>query len=134
MKNALTKAEINLNDIQIAELYDQSTFLEMVSLEDLGFSKHGRAWQDVAESLKEPQRSYRVNGQELYVNTDGGLKADGNPLGATGGAQIYEIVQQLKGEAGNRQVKIDTELKYGCALELEGFGTKAYVHFLRRAD
>ena len=134
MKNVLAKAEINLNDIQIAELYDQSTFLEMVSLEDLGFSKHGRAWQDIAESLKESQRSYKVNGQELYVNTDGGLKADGNPLGATGGAQIYEIVQQLKGEAGNRQVKTDTDLKYGCVLELEGFGTKAYVHLLRRAD
>ena len=106
----------------------------MVSLEDLGFSKRGVAWKDIAESLKESQRSYRVNGKEVYVNTDGGLKADGNPLGATGGAQIYEIVQQLMGEAGNRQVKTDIELRYGCAVELEGFGTKAYVHILRRGD
>jgi len=134
MKNAVKTAGIVLTDIQIAELYDQSTFLEMVSLEDLGFSKRGIAWRDVAENLKDPQRFYRVNDKELYANTNGGLKADGNPLGATGGAQIYEIVQQLRGEASNRQVKTDTELKYGCALELEGFGTKAYVHILRRGD
>ena len=134
MRNALKTAGIAQSDIQIAEFYDQSTFLEMVSLEDLGFSKRGTAWQSVAESLKESERFYRVNGKELYVNTNGGLKADGNPLGATGGAQIYEIVQQLKGKAGDRQVKTDADLQYGCALELEGFGTKAYVHILRRGD
>jgi len=134
MKNAVKTAKIELADIQIAELYDQSTLVEMVSLEDLGFAKRGQAWKDIAESLKESQRCYRVNDKELCVNTDGGLKADGNPLGATGGAQIYEITLQLKGEAGNRQVKTDAELEYGCALELEGFGTKAYVHILRRGD
>jgi acetyl-CoA C-acetyltransferase len=134
MRNALKKAEITQNDIQIAELYDQSTFLEMVSLEDLGFSKRGEAWQSIAESLNESQSFYRVNGKELHVNTNGGLKADGNPLGATGGAQIYEIVKQLQGKAGNRQVATDADLQLGCALELEGFGTKAYVHILRRGD
>jgi len=134
MRNALKNAEVAQNDIQIAEFYDQSTFLEMVSLEDLGFSKRGEAWQNVAESLNGSQRFYRVNGKELYVNTNGGLKADGNPLGATGGAQIYEIVKQLQGKAENRQVKTDTDLQLGCALELEGFGTKAYVHILRRGD
>ena len=134
MRNALKKAEVTQNDIQIAEFYDQSTFLEMVSLEDLGFSKRGEAWQNIAESLNESQCFYRVNGKELYVNTNGGLKADGNPLGATGGAQIYEIVKQLQGKAGNRQVKTDTDLQLGCALELEGFGTKSYVHILRRGD
>jgi len=134
MRNALKKAEITQNDIQIAELYDQSTFLEMVSLEDLGFSKRGTAWQSIAESLNDSQRFYRVNDKELYVNTNGGLKADGNPLGATGGAQIYEIVHQLQGKAGNRQVTTGTDLQLGCALELEGFGTKAYVHILKRGD
>jgi acetyl-CoA C-acetyltransferase len=134
MRNALKKAEITQNDIQIAELYDQSTFLEMVSLEDLGFSKRGEAWQSIAESLNESQSFYRVNGKELHVNTNGGLKADGNPLGATGGAQIYEIVKQLQGKAENRQVATDADLQLGCALELEGFGTKAYVHILRRGD
>jgi len=134
IKNALQTAKIELGNIQIAELYDQSTFLEMISLEDLGFSKRGKAWQDIAESLKEPKGFYRTNGNWLFVNTDGGLKADGNPLGATGGAQIYEIVKQLTGKAGNRQVRTDADLQYGCVLELEGFGTKAYIHILRRGD
>ncbi|MFQ6086949.1 MAG: thiolase family protein [Candidatus Bathyarchaeia archaeon] len=132
MQNALKTADIQPNDIQIAELYDQSTLLEMISLEDLGFSKKGEAWRDVYDSCKDYQGFYIINGRELFVNTNGGLKADGNPLGATGGAQIFEIVKQLRGEAGNRQVKTDKELRFGCALELEGFGTKAYVHILRR--
>jgi acetyl-CoA acetyltransferase len=131
MRNALKMASIRVGDIHIAEVYDQSTFLEMISLEDLGFSKRGRAWQDIAESLKESQSFYGIKGKELFVNTDGGLKADGNPLGATGGAQIYEVVKQLKGEADERQVKTTSDLEYGCVLELEGFGTKAYVHILK---
>jgi acetyl-CoA C-acetyltransferase len=132
MTNALKTADIEVGDIQIAELYDQSTFLEMISLEDLGFSQRGLAWQDIAESCEDFKGFYRTEKKELYVNTDGGLKADGNPLGATGGAQIYEIVKQLQDEAGNRQVKVDGDLQFGCVLELEGFGTKAYVHILRR--
>jgi len=134
IKSALKMADIRASSIQIAELYDQSTLLEMVSLEDLGFSLKGRAWQNIGESCKDFQGYYRVNGRELFVNTNGGLKADGNPLGATGGAQVFEVVTQLKGEAGDRQVKTDTDLQCGCVLELEGFGTKAYVHILRRGD
>jgi acetyl-CoA acetyltransferase len=57
----------------------------------------------------------------------GGLKGDGNPLGATGGAQVFEVVKQLRNEAGERQAKND-ELNCGCVLELEGFGTKGYVY------
>ena len=132
MQNALKMIDIQPNDIQIAELYDQSTLLEMISLEDLGFSKKGEAWQDVYTCCKDYQGFYTINGRELFVNTNGGLKADGNPLGATGGAQIFEIVKQIRGEAGNRQVKTGKELRFGCVLELEGFGTKAYVHILRR--
>lgn len=134
MENALKMAKAKTSDMQIAEVYDQSTFLEMVSLEDLGFSKRGTAWQDIDESFKQSETFYRVNGQELFVNTDGGLKADGNPLGATGGAQVYEIVKQLRGEAEKRQVPLDKDLKYGCVSELEGFGTKAYVHVLKKGD
>jgi acetyl-CoA C-acetyltransferase len=134
MKNALKMAETTTSDIQIAELYDQSTLLEMISLEDLGFSKRGKASQAINESCKEYNGFYKINGRELFVNTDGGLKADGNPLGATGGAQIFEVVTQLRGEAGDRQVKTDKDLQVGCVSELEGFGTKAYVHILRRSD
>jgi len=132
MKNALKTAGIELWDIQILELYDQSTLMEMISLEDLGFCEHGKAWMHVYESCQDYKGYYQIDGRKLFVNVNGGLKADGNPLGATGGAQIYEVFKQLKGKAGERQVKADGELKYGCVLELEGFGTKGYVHILGR--
>jgi acetyl-CoA C-acetyltransferase len=128
MEKALKAAGISLWDIQILELYDQSTVMEMVSLEDLGFCERGTAWKIIFESCKEYRGYYEVDGRKLFVNMNGGLKADGNPLGATGGAQIYEVVRQLRGEAGERQVEADKALKYGCVLELEGFGTKSYVH------
>ena len=130
MKNALKMSGISLRDIQVAELYDQSTFMEMISLEDLGFWEHGKSWMGVYESCQDYKGYYQVNGRKLFVNMNGGLKADGNPLGATGGAQIFEIFKQLRGEAGERQVKSDGKLKYGCVLELEGFGTKGYVYIL----
>jgi acetyl-CoA C-acetyltransferase len=132
MRNALKNAGKTLSDIQLVELYDQSTVMEMVSLEDLGFCKRGTAWRSIYESCENYKGYYEVDGKKLFVNMSGGLKADGNPLGATGGAQIFEIVKQLRGEAGERQAKSDIELKYGCVLELEGFGTKGYVHILGR--
>ena len=132
MKNALKMADIDVADIQIAEVYDQSTLLEMISLEDMSFSPRGKAWLHIYNSCKHYKGFYEINGKRLFVNTNGGLKADGNPLGATGGAQVFEIVKQLKGEAGSRQVSSDGELRWGCVLELEGFGTKAYVHILAR--
>jgi acetyl-CoA C-acetyltransferase len=133
MQNALKQAEVDLSDIQIAELYDQSTLLEMLSLEDLGFCERGKAWIDIYNSCEDFCGFYEIEGRKLFVNLNGGLKADGNPLGATGGAQIFEIVKQLRGEAGNRQAKVDGEYpKLGCVSELEGFGTKAYIHILGR--
>ena len=132
IKNALEAAKLKISDIQIAELYDQSTLLEMLSLEDLGFSEKGKAWLDISNSCKDYQGFYEIGGKKLFVNTNGGLKADGNPLGATGGAEVFEMVKQLKGEAGDRQVDADGELRFGCVLELEGFGTKAYVHIFGR--
>ncbi|UCE44111.1 MAG: thiolase domain-containing protein, partial [Candidatus Bathyarchaeota archaeon] len=132
MENALKMADLEMNEIDMAELYDQSTLLEMTSLEDLGFSKRGQAWLDIHNSCKDYEGFYQIEGKKLFVNTNGGLKADGNPLGATGGAQIFELVKQLKGEAGDRQAQANRDLRFGCALELEGFGTKAYIHILGR--
>ncbi|MEM3612471.1 MAG: hypothetical protein QXH40_00075 [Candidatus Bathyarchaeia archaeon] len=130
IEKALKTAGISLWNIQVLEVYDQSTVMEMISLEDLGFCERGTAWKIIFESCKDYKGYYEVNGKKLFVNMNGGLKADGNPLGATGGAQIYEVVKQLRGEAGERQIKTDEALKYGCVLELEGFGTKSYVHIL----
>ena len=134
MQTALKQAKVDINDIQIAELYDQSTLLEMISLEDLGFSKRGKAWLDIYDSCKEYCGFYEIEGRKLFVNLNGGLKADGNPLGATGGAQIFEVVKQLRGEAGSRQVEVNGDPpRLGCVSELEGFGTKAFIHILGRS-
>ena len=133
MQDALLQAKVEVKDIQVAELYDQSTLLEMISLEDLGFCKRGKAWLDIYKSCNEYSGFYEIDSRKLFVNGNGGLKADGNPLGATGGAQIFEIVTQLTEQAGDRQVDMDGETpKLGCVSELEGFGTKAYVHILGR--
>ncbi|MDH7476971.1 MAG: thiolase family protein [Candidatus Bathyarchaeota archaeon] len=132
IKNALKRAGISLWDIQILELYDQSTVMEMITLEDLGFCERGRAWQSIYQSCQDYKGYYEINGRKLFTNLNGGLKADGNPLGATGGAQIFEVFKQLRGEAGERQAKSDEKLSYGCVVELEGFGTKSYVYILGR--
>ncbi|MDR2707847.1 MAG: hypothetical protein LBB87_03765 [Nitrososphaerota archaeon] len=132
-KKAFKNSGIDLWDINLWQVNDQSTMMELVSLEDLGYCLPGTAWKSIVESYPNDKGCYEIDGRELYVNMDGGLKADGNPIGATGGAQIYEIFRQLTGKADQRQVAIDgVTPKYGGALEFEGFGTKAYVNILGR--
>ncbi len=130
MKKAAETAKISSSNITLWELNDQSTMMEMVSLEDLGLCQPGTAWKNIHESYQNNQTFYEIGGKQVYVNTDGGLKADGNPLGATGGAQVFEIYRQLRGEAAERQINVPDGLKYGGAVEFEGFGTKAYVTIL----
>jgi len=133
MKNASKMAGINHSNIAVAEVYDQSTVMEMVSMEDLGFCESGTAWKSIRGNCEDYEGYYEINGKKLFVNTNGGLKADGNPLGATGGAQIFEIFRQLRGEAGARQINFgQSSVPCGCALEFEGFGTKAYVSIFGR--
>ena len=132
MGEALKTSGVRLENIEVLELYDQSTMMGMVSLEDLGFCERGTAWRDIHESCREKQDYYECGENMLHVNVNGGLKADGNPLGATGGAEVFEVFQQLRQEAGESQVKTDRGLSYGCVHELEGFGTKAYVYILGR--
>ncbi len=131
MKAAVETAKIERKDIRILEVYDQSTVMEMIALEDLGFVERGTAWKHLYENFQDFNGYYELDGHDVYVNLNGGLKADGNPLGATGGAQIYEVFKQLREEAAERQVKVDDSC-LGCVLELEGFGTKAYVHIFGR--
>ncbi len=131
MKTASQQAKVTPSDLHVIEVNDQSTVMEMVSLEDLGFCPPGTAWQSIHEGCKHGQNYYEMGGRQLFVNTNGGLKADGNPLGATGGAQVFEVYRQLRGEAGERQVHLESGLpKDGCVVEFEGFGTKAYVTIL----
>ena len=85
-------------EVDVAAVHDCFTITEFVTYEDLGFSPVGKAKEDVDAG------TFSLGG-ELPVNTDGGLKCFGHPLGATGLRMIYEIYKQLQGKAGSRQVK-----------------------------
>ncbi|MFU8866716.1 thiolase family protein [Natronococcus sp.] len=98
-------------DIDVAELHDMFTILEFLQMEGLGFAEQGEAWELVEDG-------YTERDGELPVNTSGGLKSKGHPLGASGVAQGVEIYEQLVGEAGDRQV--DAEV--GLACNVGGFG------------
>jgi len=131
MKKTLKMANLSPLDIQLAEIYDQSTVMELISFEDLGFCEKGTAWKCIRGSCEDYDGYYETNGKKIFVNMNGGLKADGNPIGATGGAQIFEVFKQLRNEANERQVILnDKPPKIGCIQELEGFGTKAYTTIL----
>ncbi len=134
IKDALKTAKVELDDISILELYDQSTVMGLVSLEDLGFCEIGKAWIDIHQNYERDKNYYNIGSNPLFINVNGGLKADGNPLGATGGAETLEVFNQLRHKAGERQIAFDGELRYGCVHELEGFGTKAYTIILGRAE
>lgn len=85
------------SQISLAEVHDCFTPTELVLMEDLGFSERGRGWRDVLDG------AFDLDGT-LPVNPDGGLKSFGHPIGATGLRMLFECWQQLRGEAGERQV------------------------------
>jgi Acetyl-CoA acetyltransferase len=87
-----------LKQIGIAELHDCFTITEAITYEDLGFCPRGKAKEFVEAGV------FDIDG-ELAVNTDGGLKCFGHPLGASGIRMIYEIYKQMQGKAGARQRK-----------------------------
>jgi acetyl-CoA acetyltransferase len=96
-QEAYEKAGIGPEDIDLAEVHDCFTIAEMTRIENLGFCKPGEAGKLIDEGTTEI-------GGRIPVNTSGGLLAKGHPLGATGVAQVAEIVWQLRGQAGKRQV------------------------------
>jgi len=102
-KRAYEMAKKKPKDIDVAEVHDAFTILEIVNPEDLGFYKPGEGVTALINGKTE------LSG-ELPINTSGGLKARGHPVGATGLAQICEIVWQLRGEAEKRQVKANIGL------------------------
>ncbi|MDP2952791.1 MAG: acetyl-CoA acetyltransferase, partial [Chloroflexota bacterium] len=85
-------------EIDLAIVHDCFTITEMVIMEDLGFSPRGKAKEDIDAGF------FTLEGG-LPVNTDGGLKCFGHPVGASGLRMIYEVYKQLQGKAGPRQVK-----------------------------
>jgi len=121
-KKAYEMAGLKPEDIDVAEVHDCFTIAEIIAYEDLGFCKPGEGGK-LAESGET-----RLGGR-IPVNTSGGLKAKGHPVGATGTAQAYEVYLQLTGQADKRQVK-DAEI--GLTHNVGGSGATATVHIYRR--
>ncbi|WP_226481889.1 thiolase C-terminal domain-containing protein [Natrinema amylolyticum] len=110
-------------DIDVAELHDMFTILEFLQMEGLGFAEQGEAWKLVEDG-------YTERDGELPINTSGGLKSKGHPLGASGVAQGVEIYEQLVGEAGPRQVDADV----GLCCNVGGFGNCVITTIMEAAQ
>jgi acetyl-CoA C-acetyltransferase len=120
-KTAYKMAATTPDAVDVAEVHDCFTIAELIAYEDLGFCQTGEGGK-----LSETGQT-RLNGR-LPVNTSGGLKAKGHPVGATGTAQAYEIYLQLTGQADQRQVR---NAKLGLTHNVGGSGATATVHIYR---
>jgi acetyl-CoA C-acetyltransferase len=121
-KQAYTMAGLGPKDIDVAEVHDCFTIAEMMAYENLGFAKPGEGKELIAS-----KETYKEG--SIPVNIDGGLLSKGHPIGATGGSQIRTIVLQLRGDAGEMQVK-DPEI--GLVHNIGGVGLYGNVTILGR--
>jgi acetyl-CoA C-acetyltransferase len=122
-KEAFERAKIKPNEVNVAELHDAFTILEIAESEHVGFFKKGEGAKAVAAGKTQL-------GGHIPINISGGLKARGHPVGATGVAQIVELVWQLRHEVGKkRQVK---NAKTGFSVNFGGFGNNVLAFVLRR--
>jgi len=119
-KKAYKQAGIEPSDIDFAEVHDCFTIAEIMAIEDLGFFKKGEGGKAAEEGLT------ALDG-EIPINTSGGLKSKGHPVGATGIAQIHELLLQLRGKADKRQVE---KAEIGLAHNVGGSGGTAVIHIL----
>jgi acetyl-CoA C-acetyltransferase len=111
---AYEMAQIKPSDVQVAEIHDAFTIMEILAYEDLGFAKKGK------------EKMYALDGN-IVVNPRGGILGSGHPIGATGIAQVCEIVCQLRHDAGTRQVG---NCDIGLVHNLAAAGTSATVMIL----
>ncbi len=120
---AYRMAGVKPSDIEFAEVHDCFTIAEILALEDLGFVAKG-------EGGPFTLAGHTCLKGRLPVNASGGLKAKGHPVGATGVGQIYDVVQQIRGEAGERQLD---RHRLGLAQNLGGSGATSVVSILEAA-
>lgn len=119
---AYEMAKLGPQDIHVAEVHDCFAIAELCVLEALCFTERGRA----GEATRAGETTL---GGRIPVNTSGGLKSKGHPVGATGVAQVIEIVEQLRGDAGDRQVK---NARVGLTQNMGGSGASSVVHIFER--
>lgn len=120
-EKAFRQAGISVKDVDVVEVHDCFTIAEILAMEDLGFCKKGEGGEFIASG-------HTKLGNKMPVNTSGGLKACGHPVGATGVKQIVEITQQLQGRAGRKQV---SGAKVGVTHNVGGTGATVVVHVLQ---
>ncbi len=116
-KAALAQAGLQHKDIKVLEVHDCFSIAGIVAVEDLGFTRKGEGGKAFEEGRFDL-------GSDVSLNTSGGLKACGHPVGATGIKQAIEITLQLQGKAGKRQVDAD----YGMSHNVGGSGATVVVH------
>jgi len=120
-KKAFEQAQLSPSDINVMELHDAFSIVELIAYEDLGFCKKGEAKNLIRDNY------FTLDGK-IPVNTSGGLKARGHPISPTGMAQIVEIVDQLRNKCGDRQV---SNHKYGLTHNIGGAGGTTSVHIFK---
>ena len=121
-QEAYRMAGIQSHEVNVAEVHDCFTIAEIVAYEDLGFCELGKGGCLIEEGAT-------CLGGKIAVNTSGGLKAKGHPVGATGSAQAYEIYMQLTEQAGKRQVK---GAEIGLTHNIGGLGATGVVNVYKR--
>jgi acetyl-CoA C-acetyltransferase len=119
---AFKTARLQRSDIDVAEVHDCFTIAEIMAIEDLAFFEKGRGGPATLEGET-------AIGGKIPINTSGGLKACGHPVGATGIKQAVEITEQLRGDAGKRQVD---GAEVGLTHNVGGTGGTVVVHILAR--
>lgn len=124
-RKSFEMADIKPGDVDVAELHDAFTILEIVESEEVGFFRKGHGHKAL-------ERGDTEIGGKIPINPSGGLKARGHPVGATGIAQAHEIVLQLRGAAEKRQVK---NARIGFTCNFGGFGNNVVcLTFIHEGD
>lgn len=123
-KRAYDMAGIGPDEIDLAEVHDCFSIAELMAYEDLGFCDRGEAGSFIDSGATQHDGA-------LPVNTSGGLKSKGHPIGATGAGQVVEVFEQLNGLAGDRQLD---DPRVGLTHNVGGSGGAAVVHIFERAE
>jgi len=121
-RQAYKMAGIGPDDVDVADVHDCFTIAEIMAYEDLGFCEKGKGGKFIEEGQS------KIGGK-IPVNVDGGLKSKGHPVGATGTSMAVEMVKQLRGEAGKRQI---SGAEVGLTHNVGGIGQYCFVHVFRR--
>jgi len=114
---------VTADDIRIAEVHDCFTIAEVIATEDLGFFAPGTGYQAAEDGMT-------ARDGARPINTSGGLKSKGHPVGASGVGQAVEVFKQMRGEAGARQVKGDVPL--AVSHNVGATGSTCVVHVYER--